>query len=765
MKHVVAVAAACFGVALAVLLLSWTNYFSQLNSSAYDFTLRMAGEVRPASPTVIVAIDEASVSQIGRWPWRRDKLAQLIDRIQAERPRAIAIDLLLGDPSANEADDDALAASISRTPHIVLAAHIAPDGAPGWQKPLPKFQQPHVLLGHVHADISEFQEMDGVNRRIYTAKTSAGSSMLAFSLQALRAAGVNTAQQFERDIQGAKVHISSPVDIRFIGGRHSFDQLSAAEVLNGQTPRDSLKDRIVLIGLTTEGSGDEWLTPFSTQDGQKTSGVEIHANAIDTFFASRAISEASWASMFAGIFAAVLALWGLNRARRLEGLRFYLCAVLMLPATVALSWALLKYGNFWFPFPPLWTALVFVVPGLEVLEIVRVNRDLDAKIRRLSVWDPERNGWIAPLHAGELESEDHMLQRKRLLATTRRNARWRLSTIDFFSDDLVKFLSFNNAILDSIEDVIIVADATGRVVYQNPAAHRLKRFTESPPRATEYLGYLLDGRRFETTGSSYKSVPSHDGKRYYNVTISPIAQSGVVITLHDETAQHELNQAKSDMVSLVSHELRTPLTSIRGYTDMLMKYDLVAEKGKPFLSTIIDESRRLSGLIQSFLDIAYIESGRQKIEITDFELGPVLRDMLAVLGPIAEGKRIRLETPPDSRLTRVRADRVLLHQALTNLVTNAIKYSPAGTAVRVSVSNGNDRIRFQVSDEGCGIPAGEASRVFEKFYRRANKETRDQSGFGLGLAFVKEVAIKHGGDVFVESEVGKGSVFTLWIPA
>src|SRR5262249_55066882 len=156
--------------------------------------------------------------------------------------------------------------------------------------------------------------------------------------------------------------------------------------------------------------------------------------------------------------------------------------------------------------------------------------------------------------------------------------------------------------------------------------------------------------------------------------------------------EYELNQAKNDMVSLVSHELRTPLTSIRGYSDMLVKYGLVADKGKPFLATIVEESRRLGDLIQSFLDIAYIESGRQKIALIDCEVAPLLRDMTSVLGPVAADKQIRIEVPSSSSLTtptHVRGDRLLLHQALSNLVTNAIKYSPSGTTVRLTVSNGN----------------------------------------------------------------------------
>jgi signal transduction histidine kinase len=107
---------------------------------------------------------------------------------------------------------------------------------------------------------------------------------------------------------------------------------------------------------------------------------------------------------------------------------------------------------------------------------------------------------------------------------------------------------------------------------------------------------------------------------------------------------------------------------------------------------------------------------------------------------------------------------MLLYQALANLVSNAIKYSPAGTSIRITGSNGDGRARFLVEDEGYGIPSEEAARIFEKFYRRGNKETRDESGFGLGLAFVREVAVRHGGDVTVESEPGKGSVFSLWIP-
>src|SRR6185436_17030281 len=126
---------------------------------------------------------------------------------------------------------------------------------------------------------------------------------------------------------------------------------------------------------------------------------------------------------------------------------------------------------------------------------------------------------------------------------------------------------------------------------------------ENPGTASGYVGSILDGREFQLEPATLNFVPARDGKTFYNVTIAPISRAGVVFSLHAATAQYELVQAKIDVVSLVSHELRTPLTSIRGYSDMLLKYNLVEERGREFLGTIIEESGRLGLLIQSFLDI------------------------------------------------------------------------------------------------------------------------------------------------------------------
>ena len=350
----------------------------------------------------------------------------------------------------------------------------------------------------------------------------------------------------------------------------------------------------------------------------------------------RSILEVPDLLLLVSLFLYVILLWWMDR--RFEGRRFYVASLVTAPGMLIVSWVLMKYGYLWLQFPPFWAALVVVVPGLEVTKLVRVNWDLDRKIDRLS------SGWLTALNWYEPEWPESGVaagRRARLLSRPRRNARWKLDAIDFFNDELMRYLSFNNAILASIEDVIIVCDREGRVVYQNPAAKNLGEYHENPGRAAEYLSSLLDGREFKLEPSILHSVPARDGKTFYNVTVTPISTAGVVLSLHDATAQHELNLAKSEMVSLVSHELRTPLTSIRGYSEMLLKYNLVQEKGRDFLGTIIDESSRLNQLIQSFLDIAYIESGRQKITKSDFEIGPVLQDMATVVAPVAGEKQMQ----------------------------------------------------------------------------------------------------------------------------
>lgn len=776
MTNARAALAIAFLASVAILLISWTSYFNSLNDIAYDFAMRLAGSTPPSGTVVIVAIDDASLERLGRWPWPRDLLGRLLESTEKGSPRAVGIDLLLDDRTDPELDRR-FEEVVNRSRNLVLATRIdVIDQETRWRKPAVRLANPNVRLGHVHAD----PDLDGIHRRILTAKFAAGEVYSAFALECLRAPGARPTEVIRPRL----------INVRFAGDRRTFEHIPAWELLEGRRSPSALRDRIVLIGATAEGLGDQWMTPFSAS-GAAMSGIEIHANAVETVRSGTEISETPEALQLLLLVGLLMALWGIDR--RYEGRRFYVGTLVGMVAVIAASWILMKWGHHWLPFPTFVAAIIFAVPALEAAKIARVNRNLDEKIARLSTWgeaprpvpgvdireeiqrrvssESDREGWLDVLDAHEQEALAWKRREELLDETQVHDARWKLGAIDHFNEKLLRFLSFNAAILGGIEDVIIVADPAMRVVYQNPACRRLRNYQHSPSRCPEYCAGLLDGRSFwnefatvVSTGESrtIERVRSSEGRVTYNVTISAIGRSGLVISFHDVTAQQELDRAKNDMISLVSHELRTPLTSIRGYSEMLTKYDLVHEKGKPFLDTIVQESQRLSQLIQSFLDVAYIESGRQKLNATEFEIRRMFEDIAGVLGPIAQAKAIRLELEPAA--TVVRADRMLLHQAVSNLVTNAIKYSPEGTKVRLAASNGAGKVTFEVQDEGCGISAEDIPRLFQKFYRRDNPETQNQSGFGLGLSFVKEVAEKHGGGVGVTSDPGRGSTFSIWVP-
>ena len=799
-KHSFKVVTVSLSVGAVIVLLSWQAFFNQVNDIAYDFTLRLAGPVEPASSVQIVAIDEESLDRVGGWPWSRQDLADLITQVSLTEPSAIGIDFLLDDPREPE-PDQALAQAIEQAGNIVLATRVDDGGGQAlWRMPLETFESGSASVGHVHAD----PDLDGVIRRVVTAKEAEGTVVRALSVELLRSAG-ELPSDFEEEMGGSVRIVPESLLLRFAGDRGTFPQVPAWQVLEGMVAPATFADRIVLVGITAEGLGDDWMTPFSTV-GRRMSGVEIHANALDSIYAERSVRPVSDLIVWLGVAILIGMLYWTDQ--RFEGKRFYLASVLTIPALVALSAGLMGVFDIWLPFPAFLAATVLVVPALEVSKLARVNRDLDQKISTLSVWaaespesnaaespesnkvsagpeenagpdnwldqvtDPEaRKQWAVVIDSYEQSRSQRQTRRRGLLTARRHNAPWKLDAVDFFTEELYRFVSFNKAVLASIEDVILVSDPVGRVVYQNPAAEGLDGYLAAAPPVWVYLSGLLDGRPLldEFAGvfssgnlSPLDSARSDSGSRYYTVTLAPIANIGVVATLHDVTAQKELDQAKNDMVSLVSHELRTPLTSIRGYGEMLAKYGLVEEKGAEFLQSMLSESDRLSDLIQSFLDIAYIESGQKKLEVTDFDAGGFLSELIGGHSQLAGQKDISLETGEGTGM--IHGDRMLLYQALSNLVSNAIKYSPRGSRVRIDARNGSGRFSFRVEDAGYGIPAEDADRIFEKFYRRRDAETQEETGFGLGLPFVREVASRHGGDVTLESQPGEGSVFSLWIP-
>jgi two-component system phosphate regulon sensor histidine kinase PhoR len=227
-----------------------------------------------------------------------------------------------------------------------------------------------------------------------------------------------------------------------------------------------------------------------------------------------------------------------------------------------------------------------------------------------------------------------------------------------------------------------------------------------------------------------------------------------------------LEQVRQDFVANVSHELRTPLSNIKGYAETLLDGALDDKKNaKDFLNIIYKESDRLSKLIDDLLDLSKIESGKMKMVIKPLELRPIAVRVIDILKKFATDKSINISVSIPEDLPRLLGDENRITQALINLVDNAIKYTAASGAVKISASKQDGFVKIDVTDTGMGIPKKDIPRIFERFYRVDKARSRELGGTGLGLSIVKHIAQSHGGDVLVISTLGKGSTFSFTIPA
>ena len=332
------------------------------------------------------------------------------------------------------------------------------------------------------------------------------------------------------------------------------------------------------------------------------------------------------------------------------------------------------------------------------------------------------------------------------------------------------------AILASTADAILVTDQEERLLLINPAAQEVLGLDAlAYGRALVELGLpeaLSDAWRRPVEDSHTPAsveIPLADGRTFY-ASLAPIKigagqMIGRVAVMRDITHFKELDEMKSDFVATVSHDLRAPLTFIRGYATMLMMVGELNEKQHDYLERILEGIEQMSALISDLLNLRRIEAGvgiRQEL----CPLGLILVEAVDTMRARATSKGISLRLDPTEGAPEVTGDRTLLRQALGNLVDNAIKYTSVGGEVRVGLqlSNSDQEVVVYIADDGVGIAPEDQPRLFEKFYRVKRRETGQVSGTGLGLALVKSIVERHGGRVWVESQLDTGSTFFVALP-
>jgi signal transduction histidine kinase len=286
--------------------------------------------------------------------------------------------------------------------------------------------------------------------------------------------------------------------------------------------------------------------------------------------------------------------------------------------------------------------------------------------------------------------------------------------------------------------------------------------------ARETLMHLIIGRAPVEREIRVGEAP----RRYYTLRLSAVTSGddaageilGLVAALSDVTQQHELQEVKSDVMALVTHELLTPLTAIQGMSEVLAQFEVHGERRREMHLAINDEAKRLSHMITEYMDITKLESGAHPLRLAPVRINPLIDRVLLLLTPVAAKRDISIVRHLAPDLPALLADADLIAQALTNLIANAIKYSPVKTEITVEARDASGGLLVEVSDHGYGISADALPHIFEKFYRVPSVEDTDVPGTGLGLALVREIVELHGGRVTVQSEPEVGSTFSVRLP-
>lgn len=233
--------------------------------------------------------------------------------------------------------------------------------------------------------------------------------------------------------------------------------------------------------------------------------------------------------------------------------------------------------------------------------------------------------------------------------------------------------------------------------------------------------------------------------------------------LQNEVEERRKAEAlKDELVATVSHELRTPLASLLGFAELMLDRDFEADQRREFLEIIHSESVRLTQLINDFLDLQRIESGRMKYRFVDVDLAQLLSEAASIYRLDSSSHRFSVLVA--EALPHAHADPDRIRQVMANLCSNAVKFSPEGGMVTIRAVHAGGMIQVSVQDEGIGIPEDVIPRLFQKFYRADNADTRKIGGTGLGLALIREIVTAHGGRVWAESTPGKGSTFSFTLP-
>jgi CHASE2 domain-containing sensor protein len=698
----------------------WTRAADDL---LYDAAMRVAPA--PADPEIlIIAIDEASLEALGRWPWPRSLHALVLDRLAEVAPDSITLDLLLSEPGPRE-DDASLAAAMARIEKLYLPVQFMQPGRDGRAfdrlHPAAPFLKAADGVGHANTQM----DGDGTVRSAALCFVPAKDSRPVAHLIALGAAPAPSSSC----LQPKRLRFAAP---------ESFSTVSFASVLRGEVPAAFITGRRVLIGMTAQGLGDRYPVPVS--DGSTMPGVEINANIANALRHGLWVKQPSLApSLLLAVAPAWLLLLAFWRIRpRSVNLLVVALAIAVLSGSIAALAAKL-----WIAPGPALLGLALVYPLWGWRRLQATSDYMAGELSRLERED------ALPIGKSRLTDADMVTSQSRQLS----NAIGQLRDLRRFVGDA----------LAGLPDPALVSDAGGKVVLTNSAADvafgadqrnqdsaGLLAAIATVEHGPALASYLAD------PGKRHIEFAARDGRSFV-LRRAPIIDAGGqprghVDYLTDITAIASARREREEILQLLSHDMRGPQAAILALVG--------STEGEVDRTRIARHARQTLTLADNFVDLA-------RMQERPFAPEPVIAADLASeaadsLWPVATQRGVKISVIDASDCAFIAAERESLFRALVNLFDNAVKYSPDGGTVSVRIDLADGALRIIVSDQGKGIDLALLPRLFQRF--ASDGQGADVKGIGLGLNYVAAVVARHGGTITGANAAGEGAVFTITLP-
>ncbi len=738
------------GVTAALLLLTAAcvlgEAFERLDHAFYDSAAVLWQRPAPED-VVIVAIDDDSIAQVGRWPWRRAVHATLLERLTRDGARAVGMDIMFAEPDKDDpAGDSALEQAIRRSGKVVLpiAAVMAPPRRIQGLPPLPALAASARALGYAHAEI----DADGMIRRVLPTYRIGAEQYPHYALALWQVAkGGSTSEA-----PSAGTDASRMLNIAYAGPAGHFRHVPYADVLRGAVVDGFFRDKIVLVGATAAGLGDVHATP-TAHGTRQMSGVEIYANVLDMLrrpILLRPLAPAAAAALAA--FSVLLLMLGLRRTSPRAGLTLALAAAL---GTLALSALLLRAAELWYAPSAALLGCVLAYPLWSWRRLEATQSYLDAEL-------------------GRMEQEPALFSAAASPGTGADPLQRRIDAVHSAVETRRRSQRFISAALDSLPVGVVVTDASRRVLLANRKAvdllgtevpgpvrgrtlNDLLSALRPPPNAN--LGSLLDAASWSILARQIEIASADSRPLLVGIAATDDESgglSGLVVSLSDITELRRAQKARDETMRYLSHDLRSPLMSIISMIDVMQDPD-----GQDLFSldSIQQLARRALNLADDVMRLARAEAlDPQRFRSVD----------LAVLGsqaveeaaPLGYDRAIDVEFASAAEPGRAlcKGDGELLRRALINLLNNAIQHSPDRSKVSLILQEEAGEWALTVEDHGPGIPADQLPKLFSPY---ASTRARGQEGTGLGLVIVKTVVERHGGTLTVLSHPGQGTRFVV----